>query len=453
MLERRNFHHPFTVKEIHTWRSTAGTNQISSAGAVNSLVMLRMCARTKEGYKLSNKTRHKLLRMFKLRRSMFSLHPIKQLQAKSARTDEGLFKNLDRRFTFKVRVGNGNLIEAKGKGNVMISTYSDPLGQELVIVVMTERCFVLNMNQLNLVEDMSKVEVSDNVCEIFQLGKQARLPFPIDKAWKVRDDFSRFCWVYFLKQKSEVEAFSKFKALAENQPGCKIKALRSDNGAQYLSDKFQKLCEQVGIHYQLTTVYTPQQNRVCERKNKSVLDMARCLLFESKLPSKFWAEAVNTLVYMLNKLSTNAVKEKTPFEAWYDLKPTVSHLKVFGCIYYTLIPAEKRTKLEKRFVPRIFVGYSSTKKAYRVFDPSTKKIMVSRDVKFNEERVWNCNGADASLSEEDQINLQPDEEGLVSDDFDDEPVRGTITIADIYQRCDVAIVEPSNFDEAAREDC
>ncbi|KAG8481885.1 hypothetical protein CXB51_026674 [Gossypium anomalum] len=130
--------------------------------------------------------------------------------------------------------------------------------------------------------------------------------------------------------------------------------------------------------------------------------MARCLLFESKLPSKFWAKAVNTSVYLLNRLPTNAVKEKTPFEAWFRLKPTVSHLKVFGCVCYTLIPAEKRTKLERRSVPGIFIGYSSTKKGYRVFDPSTKKTMVSRDVKFDEGRVWNWNDKDASLSEENQ---------------------------------------------------
>ncbi|KAA3483479.1 Integrase, catalytic core [Gossypium australe] len=157
-------------------------------------------------------------------------------------------------------------------------------------------------------------------------------------------------------QKSKVfEAFSKFKALVENQSGCKIKALRSNNGTEYLFEKFQKLCEQAGIHHQLTTIYTPQQNGV---------------------------------LYRLNKLPTNVVKEKTPFEAWHGLKPTVSHLKVFGCVCYTLIRTEKRTKLERRFVPRIFVGYSSTKKAYRVFDPSTKKIMVSRDVKLDEGIVF-----------------------------------------------------------------
>ncbi|KAG8479813.1 hypothetical protein CXB51_029308 [Gossypium anomalum] len=356
---------------------------------------------------------------------------------------ERLFKNLNRSFTSKVRVGNGNPIEAKGKGDAVISTHlgnkvifdvlyvldidqnllsvgqliekgysllfkndscvvEDAFGQILVTVAMTDR--------LNLVEDMSKIEVSDDVCEVCQL------------------------------------------ALVENQSGCKIKALRSDNGIEYLSKKFQKLCEQAGIHHKLTIVYTPQQNGVCERKNRTILDMARCLLFESKLPSKFWAEAANTLVYLLNRLPTTAVKDKTPFEVWHDLKPTVSHLKVFSCVCYTLILAEKRSKLDKRSMPGIFVGYSSTNKGYRVYDPSTKKILVSRDVRFNEGRIWSWNDADARLTDEDQLenSLELAEEGPADEDFDEESVRGTRTIADIYQRCNVTIVEHSNFEEAAK---
>ncbi|XP_012468970.1 uncharacterized protein LOC105787068 [Gossypium raimondii] len=215
--------------------------------------------------------------------------------------DEKLFKDIDRSFTSKIRIGNGNPIEAKGRGNVVINTWSDSHGQELVTITLTDRCFMLDVNQLenkaytslidnagrwhkrlghanyksldllhklNLVEDMSKVEVKNTVCEVCQLGKQARLLFPVNKAWRARDklqlvhsnvcgpmktpslndskyfilfidDLTRFCWVYFLKQKSEVfEAFSKFKALAENQTGCKIKALRSDNGTEFLSERF-----------------------------------------------------------------------------------------------------------------------------------------------------------------------------------------------------------------------
>ncbi|KAG8499415.1 hypothetical protein CXB51_005894 [Gossypium anomalum] len=470
--------------------------------------------------------------------------------------DESLFRDLDRSYVSKIRIGNGDLIQARGKGNVVINTSSgnkvisdvlfvpdidqnllsvgqlvekgyslvfengacvvkDTYGQELISVAMTDKCFMLNINQLekkaytsladntglwhrrlghvnyrsldllhkmNMVDDMSRVEVKDTVCEVCQLGKQARLPFPANMAWRARDklelvhsdvcgpmknsslndskyfvlfidDLTRFCWVYFMKQKSEVfDVFNKFKALVENQSGCKIKALRTDNGSEYLSERFQKLCEESGIHHQLTNFYTPQQNGVCERKNRTVLNMARCLLFQSKLPSNFWAEAVNTSVYLLNRLPTHAVKDKTPFEGWYGLKPSVSHLKVFGCMCYALIPAERRTKLERRSAPGIFVGYSSTKKGYRVYDPSTKKILVSRDIRFNEEKFWSWDESGSSQLDEDQldISLEPAENELESGDIDDPPVRGTRTIADIYHRCNVATIEPSSYEEAAR---
>ncbi|KAG8492349.1 hypothetical protein CXB51_009664 [Gossypium anomalum] len=471
--------------------------------------------------------------------------------------DESLFKDLDRSHVSKIRIGNGELIEAKGRGSVIVSTCSgnkvisdvlfvpdidqnllsvgqlvekgyslvfkndscvikDCHGQEIITVGMVDKCFMLDVNQLenkayasladnaglwhrrlghanfrsldllqkqNLVEEMSKVEAHDSVCDVCQFGKQARLPFPVNQAWRARDrlelvhsdicgpmkstslndskyfvlfidDLTRFCWVYFMKHKSEVfEAFSKFKALVENQSSCKIKALRTNNGTEYLSERFQKLCEHAGIHHQLTTVYTPQQNRVCERKNRTVMNMARCLLFQSKLPSKFWAEAVNTSVYLLNKLPTRAVKDKTPFEAWYGLKPSVSHLKVFGCMCYALIPVERRIKLEKRSAPGIFVGYSSTKNGYRVYDPSTKKVLVSRDIRFDEEKIWSWDDSETSQFDEDQldISLEPTENEAESSDIDDPPVRGTRTIADIYHRCNVAIIEPSNYEEAARD--
>ena len=91
--------------------------------------------------------------------------------------------------------------------------------------------------------------------------------------------------------------------------------LRSDNCTEYKLDKFQKFCKDAGIEHQFTITYTPQQNGVSERKNRTIMEMARCLLFEKGLPKKFWVEAVNTVVYLLNRLPTNALEEKTSFEA------------------------------------------------------------------------------------------------------------------------------------------
>ncbi|KAA3462792.1 pleiotropic drug resistance protein 3-like [Gossypium australe] len=104
----------------------------------------------------------------------------------------------------------------------------------------------------------------------------------------------------------------------------------------------------------------------------------------------------------------------------------------------------------------VFVGYSNVKKGYKVFNPSTKRIVVSRDVKFNEGSCWKWDGTDASFPEQDQhdLDLQHAEmEAKIEYDYDDAPVRGTRTLMDIYERCDMTIFEPSCFDEATREGC
>ena len=122
--------------------------------------------------------------------------------------------------------------------------------------------------------------------------------------------------------------FWKFKTWIENQSGYRIKVIRCDNGIKYTTDKFVKFCEVVGIEHQLTTTYTPQQNGVSERKNMIIMEIARCLLFEKEMPKICWAEAVNTTIFMLNRLPTKALKGKTPFEAWYGLKPSIHNLNI-----------------------------------------------------------------------------------------------------------------------------
>jgi len=204
-------------------------------------------------------------------------------------------------------------------------------------------------------------------CKACQFGKQSRKPFP-KVTWRATkklqlihtniagpqrtpslngslyyaifiDDFSRMCWIFFLKHKSEVaQVFWNFKARVENESGCKIQILRSDNGKEYTSNSFNSFCEEAGIQHQLTAPYTPQQNGVSKRRNKFILEMTRCMLHEKNLPKKFWAEAANTSVFLQNRLLTRAVKDQTPFEAWYGYKPSLNFLKIFGCLCFTFVP-------------------------------------------------------------------------------------------------------------------
>ena len=126
------------------------------------------------------------------------------------------------------------------------------------------------------------------------------------------------CWIFLLKQKSEVVGiFWKFKARVENESAYLIQTVRSDNGKEYTSETFNRFCEETGIEHQLTEPYTPQQNGVSERRNRFIMEMTRCMLHEKNLPKRFWGEAANTAVYLQNRFLTKAVKDLTPFEAWY----------------------------------------------------------------------------------------------------------------------------------------
>jgi hypothetical protein len=135
---------------------------------------------------------------------------------------------------------------------------------------------------------------------------------------------------------------------------------------------------------QTTTRYTPQQNGVAERKNQAIMNMARTLLKEKNLSNMFWVEVVACSVYLLNRSPTTSLKMKVPQEAWSGTKLNVAHLRTFGCIAYAHIPSELRKKLDDKSEKCIFNGYSETSKACRLYNPITKKLILSKDVKFME---------------------------------------------------------------------
>jgi hypothetical protein len=156
------------------------------------------------------------------------------------------------------------------------------------------------------------------------------------------DYYSRKMWVYFLKLKSEVfNEFENFKALVEKEFGCHITSLRSNNGCELCSKEFKKLCAKHGTKRQFTTPYTPQRNDVVERRNCTIRDMARGMLQNRCVPNRFWAEAMFTTIYLLNRSPMMEMKQKTPKEAWFGRNPKVDHLKLFGSTAYTWILDEK----------------------------------------------------------------------------------------------------------------
>ena len=119
---------------------------------------------------------------------------------------------------------------------------------------------------------------------------------------------------------------------------CLIKCLRSDRGGEYTSTEFNEFCSTNGIKRQLTITYTPQQNGVYERKNKTLMNMVRSMLAARKVPKVFWPEAVVWAIHVLNRSPTLSVKDLTPEEAWSGVKPSVQHFRIFGCISYVHVP-------------------------------------------------------------------------------------------------------------------
>ena len=149
------------------------------------------------------------------------------------------------------------------------------------------------------------------------------------------DECSRFVWVRFIRHKSEV--FQQFRDLVkelEKGTGRKVKALRSDRDGEYLSGEFQQYLKRRGIDHQLTSADSPEQTGVPERMNRELLEKARAMMGATNITNILWAEAIANAAYVRNRSPPSALQNMTPFEAWCGHKPSVKHLRTFGCIAY-----------------------------------------------------------------------------------------------------------------------
>ncbi|KAL5557135.1 hypothetical protein UlMin_039371 [Ulmus minor] len=203
------------------------------------------------------------------------------------------------------------------------------------------------------------------------------------------DDCSRKVWVFILKNKSD--AFGKFKEwkkMVEVQTGKKLKKLRTDNGLEFLNYEFDQFCKDEGIVRHKTVPYTPQQNGLAERMNRTLLERVRCMLLEGGVPKRFWGEAVNTAAYLVNRCPSSALDFKTPEEVWTGHPPKFDNLRVFGCVAYA---HQKQGKLDARAKKCMFVGYPEGVKGYKLWNEEggSSKCIISRDVVFREtEYYW-----------------------------------------------------------------
>lgn len=200
--------------------------------------------------------------------------------------------------------------------------------------------------------------------------------------------------------------------------GQSISRLRYDNGGEYTSNEFKDFCKSNGIEVEPTVAYTPHQNGVAERMNLTLMNKVRPMLYESGLNKELWNEAVMCATFLTNRSPTSALNGensgKTPSELWYGKRPNVEKFRVFGSAAYCHIPKQKRVKLDWKSTKNVMVGYAPN--GYRLWDSENRKIVIARDVIFDE-RLKSPGASPVCASDESSILIEQekadDNDGLV----------------------------------------
>ncbi|WVZ52697.1 LOW QUALITY PROTEIN: hypothetical protein U9M48_003734 [Paspalum notatum var. saurae] len=225
------------------------------------------------------------------------------------------------------------------------------------------------------------------------------------------DDFSRFSWVFFMEFKDEAFGFVQDLVLRlRNESHKAMRAIRSDNGGEFRNSQFENFCRDLDLEHQFSSPYTPPQNGVVERKNRTLVEMSRTMLDEHMTPRRFWAEAVNTTCYIVNRIFL-----KTSYELRFGRQPSVKHLQAFGCMCFVLRKAGHMDKFESCCLDGIFLGYASSSRAFRVWILEAKQVVDTCEVSFDETMPCTILGFELSGDDEEGAPFFEDEEGAVPD--------------------------------------
>jgi hypothetical protein len=188
-----------------------------------------------------------------------------------------------------------------------------------------------------------------------------------------------------LQDKSKTQGtLKRFLRRAQNEFELKVKKIRSDNGSEFKNLQVEEFLEEEGIKHEFFAPYTPQQPCVVERKNRTLIDMARMMLREYKTPERFWSEAMNIACHAINRLYPHGLLKKTSYELLTGNKPNVSYFRVFGSKCYILVKKGRHSKFAPKAVEGVLLRYDSNTKAYRVFNKSLGLFEVSSDVVFDD---------------------------------------------------------------------
>ena len=214
--------------------------------------------------------------------------------------------------------------------------------------------------------------------EVDSLSGSKYLLLVVDEASGCMKGFS-------LRAKSESEAcLKKYVMAVQTQFNKKVKFFRHDGAREFATSSLKTFYEDQGIEQQVTVPYAHQTNATAERAIRTIVTIGRSLLHHAKLDKCFWAEAAMTAIYIKNRLPSPKIQDKTPFEIMYKSKPSVKHMRVFGCRAYVFTPKEKRLKWDPKAREGLFMGYEEASKAYRVFDMEAGQVVITRDVNFDE---------------------------------------------------------------------
>ncbi|GJW27119.1 putative ribonuclease H-like domain-containing protein [Tanacetum coccineum] len=200
----------------------------------------------------------------------------------------------------------------------------------------------------------------------------------------VTDDFSMFSWGFLATKDETSEILKTFRTGIENLIDLRVKVIGCDNGTEFKNRVMNQFCEMKGIKREFSVARTPQQNGVAERKNRTLIEAARTMLADSKLPTTFWAEAVNTACYVQNRVLVIKPHNKTPYELFLGRKPALSFMRPFGCPVTILNTIDHLGKFDGKADEGFFVGYSTNSKAFRVFNSRTRIVEENLHVQFSE---------------------------------------------------------------------
>ena len=257
-----------------------------------------------------------------------------------------------------------------------------------------------------------KVKLEKELCEPCIYGKTHRLPFgtrrkttelgelistdvcgPFDESFRkkrylvvFKDSYTKYRYGFVVREKSNVKTVLQQMVAHAKQHGHSVKELLSDNGGEFDNEEVRKILHKNGITQRLTAPYTPEQNGGSERENRTIIEMARTFKYSNKevrFPEAIWAELVTSAVYVLNRTGKSSVNDTSPYELWIGRKPRLKHLRIIGSSCYVHIPKQKRRKMDKKAIKGYLVGYDSDER-YRVYIEGEHKVVVSRDIKFQE---------------------------------------------------------------------